>query len=41
MIEAEGFKAQIATAYSGRDDGVERFLGELEEPLVATRVVAG
>jgi hypothetical protein len=34
MIEAEGFKAQVAMAYSGRDHGVERFLEELEEPSV-------
>ena len=37
MIASEGFKARVATAYSGRDDGVERFLGELEQPALATR----
>jgi len=30
MIESEGFNARIATAFSGRDGGVERFLEELE-----------
>jgi hypothetical protein len=41
LIEAEGFKSEIATAYSMRDSGVERFLQELEKALPDTRDAAG